>query len=298
MYARLLLCHLPARVAVLRRLWDAVVPGGHLVVQDYDVRTVDALPALESVEELTRVMFGGRLRRACRARLPELFAQAGIGTRDGTDMAGRLERLADVQALFTGVYSGVLSTATRTASAPSDKLLHGTLRSHTTSSASLTGPALWPLLIAPGSASPRKRAHTAARGSPRRSSRVCHASPNVPKVRLDVPALEAPLKDAKAAQGARVDAALARLGEPGAGTGGEAGVEGSTPEDKGMEVKAQLDRMAAANPASVVNLSSGSPDRFGSDPEDRLAKLADLKERGVLSDEEFAAEKAKILSES
>jgi Short C-terminal domain len=32
--------------------------------------------------------------------------------------------------------------------------------------------------------------------------------------------------------------------------------------------------------------------------EDRLAKLADLKERGVLSDDEFAAEKAKILGES
>jgi hypothetical protein len=35
--------------------------------------------------------------RACRARLPELFAQAGIGTRDGTDVASRLERLADVR---------------------------------------------------------------------------------------------------------------------------------------------------------------------------------------------------------
>jgi hypothetical protein len=65
-----------------------------------------------------------------------------------------------------------------------------------------------------------------------------------------------------------------------------------------MAVKAQLDRMASANPASVVNLSSRSPGRSGSDPEDRLAKLADLKERGVLSDEEFAAAKAKILGES
>ncbi len=83
------------------------------------------------------------------------------------------------------------------------------------------------------------------------------------KVRLDVPALEAPLKGAKAAQGARVETALARLGEPDAGTGG-----------------------------------SGSPGRSGSDPEDRLAKLADLKERGVVSDEEFAAAKAKILAES
>jgi hypothetical protein len=118
------------------------------------------------------------------------------------------------------------------------------------------------------------------------------------KVRLDVPALEAPLKDAKAAHGARVDAALSRLGEPGAGTSGEAGVEDLTPMAKGMEAKAQLDKTAAANPSSVVNLSLGSPGRSGSDPEDRLAKLAVLKERGVLSDEEFAAEKAKILAES
>ena len=112
-----------------------------------------------------------------------------------------------------------------------------------------------------------------------------------------MPALEAPLKDAKAAHGARVDAALARLGEPGAGTSAEAGVEDLTPMAKDMEAKPQLDTTAAANPASVVSLSSGSPRRSGSDPEDRLAKLADLKERGVLSDEEFEAEKAKILGE-
>jgi hypothetical protein len=118
------------------------------------------------------------------------------------------------------------------------------------------------------------------------------------KVRLDVPALEAPLKDAKTAQAARVDEALTRLSEPGAGTGGEAGGEGLTPMAKGMEVKAQLDRMAATNTGSVVNLLSGSPGRPGSDPEDRLAKLADLKERGVLSDGEFVAAKAKILGES
>jgi hypothetical protein len=118
------------------------------------------------------------------------------------------------------------------------------------------------------------------------------------KVRLDVPALEAPLKDAKTAQGARVDEALTRLDEPGAGTGGEAGVDGLTPMAKGMEVKAQLDRMAATNTGSLLNLLSGSPGRPRSDPEDRLAKLADLKERGVLSDGEFVAAKAKILGES
>jgi hypothetical protein len=56
-------------------------------------------------------------------------------------------------------------------------------------------------------------------------------------------------------------------------------------------------RRAGENPGSVVNLSSGSSRQSASDPVDRLAKLADLKERGVLGDDEFAAEKAKILGE-
>jgi hypothetical protein len=118
------------------------------------------------------------------------------------------------------------------------------------------------------------------------------------KVALDEPALEAPVKAAKAAQDARRDAALARLGEPGSGSGGEAGVQALSGLRNLGDLKAQLLQMAAQNPGSVVNLSSGSAGQSGSDPEDRLAKLADLKERGVLSDVEFAAEKAKILGES
>ncbi|MGZ4296182.1 MAG: class I SAM-dependent methyltransferase [Solirubrobacteraceae bacterium] len=114
-YARLLLYHLPDRVGVLRRLWEAVAPGGHLVIQDYDVRSVDVVPALETVEEFKRVVVAAFSAAGCDvhvgARLPELFARAGVGTPDGTDVAGRLERLADAQTLFTGVYSGVLSTA-------------------------------------------------------------------------------------------------------------------------------------------------------------------------------------------
>jgi trans-aconitate methyltransferase len=114
-YARLLLYHLPQRVAVLRRLWDAVAPGGCLLVQDYDVGSADVLPALETVEEFKRVVVDAFSAAGCDVhvgtKLPELFAQAGIGTPDGTDVTGRLEPLADAQTLFTGVYSGVLSTA-------------------------------------------------------------------------------------------------------------------------------------------------------------------------------------------
>jgi SAM-dependent methyltransferase len=114
-YARLLLYHLPERVAALSRLWQAVAPGGHLVIQDYDVGSANVVPALETVEEFRRVVVDAFSAAGCDvhvgARLPELFAEAGIGAPDATDVAGRLERLADAQTLFTGVYSGVLETA-------------------------------------------------------------------------------------------------------------------------------------------------------------------------------------------
>jgi ubiquinone/menaquinone biosynthesis C-methylase UbiE len=114
-YARLLLYHLPARVEVLRRLWRAVAPGGHLVIQDYDVRTVAVVPELETIEEFKRVVLAAFAAAGCDvhvgSRLPELFARAGVGAPDGTDVAGRLERLADAQRLFLGVHSGLLSTA-------------------------------------------------------------------------------------------------------------------------------------------------------------------------------------------
>ena len=114
-YARLLLYHLPSRIAVLRRLWDSVAPGGHLLIQDYDVRSVGVLPALESVDEFLRVVVAAFTAAGSDvhvgASLPQLFAEAGIGTPDGTDVAGRLEPLAGAQTLFTGVYDGVLATA-------------------------------------------------------------------------------------------------------------------------------------------------------------------------------------------
>ncbi len=94
------------------------------------------------------------------------------------------------------------------------------------------------------------------------------------KVALDIPALEGQHAKADAAGTAQLDAQFARLGKPGSEIGSEAGVQ------------------------AVVHLSSGSSRQSASDPVDRLAKLADLKDRGVLSDDEFAAEKAKILGES
>jgi SAM-dependent methyltransferase len=114
-YARLLLFHLPQRVRVLRRLWDAVAPGGHLVVQDYDVRSIAVAPGLDSVDAFMEVAGAAFAAAGCDvnvgSRLPALFAEAGIGAPDGTDVAGLLEPLARVQAFFAGVHDAVLPTA-------------------------------------------------------------------------------------------------------------------------------------------------------------------------------------------
>jgi trans-aconitate methyltransferase len=150
-YARLLLFHLPDRVAALARLWDVVAPGGHLVVQDYDLRTVRLLPAIASADEAVRVMIGAFTAVGCDVhtgtRLPQLFAQAGIGNPDGIDVAGHLEPFASGHTILAHTFRSVLPAA----------LAHGitTEESAATTLAGLEDdgimyrdrPMLWPLLI-------------------------------------------------------------------------------------------------------------------------------------------------------
>jgi hypothetical protein len=111
----MLLFHLPQPAAVLAQLWDAVAPGGHLLVQDYDLRSASVLPSLDCMAEMMRVVTSAFTAAGCDvsagARLPQLFAQAGIGQPDGTDVAGRLEPLAVGRSLLDQVYRSVLPGA-------------------------------------------------------------------------------------------------------------------------------------------------------------------------------------------
>jgi ubiquinone/menaquinone biosynthesis C-methylase UbiE len=150
-FARLLLFHLPQRVEVLARLWDAVAPGGRLVVQDYDLRALGVLEPLASVEEGVRVVIGAFEAAGCDVRagmrLPQLFARAGIGAPDGTDVAGRLEPLVTGRPVLEQTFRSVLPAA----------LAHGvTTKAHATALlAQLDDDAilhadrsmLWPLLV-------------------------------------------------------------------------------------------------------------------------------------------------------
>jgi ubiquinone/menaquinone biosynthesis C-methylase UbiE len=150
-YARLLLYHLPQRVTVLKRLWDVVAPGGHLLVQDYDMHSCGVLPTLASIDECLRVVVAAFSAAHCDmrvgARLPQLFAQAGIGAPDGTDVAGRLEPFADTHGMFSAVFRSVLPTAithgittAQRATASLSEIAHDAQRFP-------DRPALWPLLI-------------------------------------------------------------------------------------------------------------------------------------------------------
>ena len=150
-YARLLLFHLPQRADVLARLWAAVAPGGHLLVQDYDLRSISTLPDLDSVAEVGRVVTGAFGAAGADVstgiRLPQLFAQAAVGTPDGTDVTGRIEPLGTGRTVLESVFHSVLPTA----------LAHGvtTEADSTATLASLERdagrfadrPMLWPLLI-------------------------------------------------------------------------------------------------------------------------------------------------------
>jgi len=150
-YARLLLYHLPRRVAVLRSLWGAVAPGGQLVVQDYDLQTVSVRPELDSFDEVGRVINEAFTAAGCDVhfgtRLPDLFAQAGIGPPDGTDVSGRLEPLEQTHRMLTAVFTSLLPAA----------IAHG-ITSERQAQATLADfardarrhperPALWPLLV-------------------------------------------------------------------------------------------------------------------------------------------------------
>jgi hypothetical protein len=69
----------------------------------------------DSVSELIRVISGAFTAAGCDvhagARLAQLFAQAGAGRPDGTDVAGRIEPLASGRTLFEGSFRSVLPTA-------------------------------------------------------------------------------------------------------------------------------------------------------------------------------------------
>jgi SAM-dependent methyltransferase len=114
-YARLLLFHTPDQAATLARLWDAVAPGGHLLIQDYDMRPVGVVPSFDIVEQMTQLVVESFGAAGCDvragSRMPYLMAEAGIGWADGTDVAGRLVPAPAGTPILESVYRSLLPVA-------------------------------------------------------------------------------------------------------------------------------------------------------------------------------------------
>ncbi len=110
-YARLLLFHLRDPVAMLRKMYAWTRPGGVMLVQDWDCRTMDIVPRLATWAEFERVMYGvfdkaGRDPRI-GLKMPLHLVAAGLGEPDGTDVAGQLRPLAEIGGLFQAVYQSM-----------------------------------------------------------------------------------------------------------------------------------------------------------------------------------------------
>jgi ubiquinone/menaquinone biosynthesis C-methylase UbiE len=114
-YARLVLFHVRDPIAVLRKMNAWTKPGGLIVVQDFDIRTVDIYPRLEWQSEFEKVVIG-ILKQSGRDvnighKLPAYFHEAGIGDPDGTDVTGLVGSLAQFSATFRGIYRTLLPRA-------------------------------------------------------------------------------------------------------------------------------------------------------------------------------------------
>jgi hypothetical protein len=136
---------------VLARLWEAVRPGGHLVIQDYDLGPTDVVPAVASAEETKRLLVRTFEALGCDVRagmrLPQLFGEAGVGVPDGTDVAGRLEPFGIGYPILAQTLRSVLPTASARQIA-SGKHIEDTLAALRRDAARMPDRALlWPLMI-------------------------------------------------------------------------------------------------------------------------------------------------------
>jgi ubiquinone/menaquinone biosynthesis C-methylase UbiE len=112
-FARLILFHVADPLALLRKMYSWVKPGGCLVAQDYDLRVTDIYPRLATWAEFELILSIIEKARDIRLgfKLPVYFAEAGLGRVDGTDAAARVWPLKKSIEQFLGVYRGLLPRA-------------------------------------------------------------------------------------------------------------------------------------------------------------------------------------------
>ncbi len=114
-YARFFLLHMKDPVSVLRKMYEWTRPGGYLVVQDYDLSTLEIYPSKDFFEEGVRVFStlmekGGKDIRIGQ-KLPHHFIRAGIGTADNIRLDGVVSTLSEAEWWVLGSYQSFLPLA-------------------------------------------------------------------------------------------------------------------------------------------------------------------------------------------
>lgn len=114
-YARFVLLHLPDPMTALRQMYRWTRPGGWIVVQDYDFRTIDIHPRFPPLDEF-KAVFEGVYRRLGRDlqlghKLPWFFVESGIGPMDAGDVSGGVGPLEALAGMIQAVYRSVLPLA-------------------------------------------------------------------------------------------------------------------------------------------------------------------------------------------
>jgi ubiquinone/menaquinone biosynthesis C-methylase UbiE len=114
-YARLVLFHVRDPIALLRKMNAWTKPGGLIVIQDYDLCTLDIYPRLESWDEFVKVVIDF-MKTSGRDiyighKIPAYFVEAGIGDPDGTDVTGILDSLKRHSSMLRGIYRTLLPRA-------------------------------------------------------------------------------------------------------------------------------------------------------------------------------------------
>jgi SAM-dependent methyltransferase len=157
-FARLLLYHLSEPSYTLARLYGWLKPGGSLVIQDYDTEAVKAQPDWEPLREFKVVWSGVCARHGLDESIgfliPELFASAGIGLPDATDVSGLFLPFSSSCQMLAGVYRSVLPLALKyglTTTERSDRFLQ-----QMENAPAQTGYLLWPLLVSAWKRKPRQ----------------------------------------------------------------------------------------------------------------------------------------------
>ena len=112
---------------------------------------VGSVPRTPFDDQIAEFIGGAFTAAGCEVRagalLPRMFSQAGVGLPDGTDVAGRLDRIADAAPMLEGVVRSLIPAAVGRGLATESDARTLLARLHDAVAEDPDRPLLWPLLL-------------------------------------------------------------------------------------------------------------------------------------------------------